>query len=350
VEVPGVPAFRHRAVDFRRRLKTPELSSNTLILGATGGFGSAVAQELLRRGRPSRCLVRNLQKASTLLGKDSSLELVQGDVQDQNFVVRAAEGCGAIIHAINYPYPKWVPNMARATANVIAAARAANATILFPGNVYGLGEQFSGPLDESAHNQPTGHKGELRVTLEDSLLHAAEEEGSVRVIVLRAGDYFGPTVRNGLVDPIFENAAAGKPMRVLGNLEAAHQWAYVPDLARAAIGLLAIEDRLKPYEVFNFAGTVADPERDFLQQIAEQAGHPGLAIRVLPWSAIKLAAMFDSVVRELIELRYLYDESVILEGSKLLRTLPNFKETPIVEAIRFTLASYQKPHSRVANH
>ncbi|HKI68588.1 MAG TPA: NAD-dependent epimerase/dehydratase family protein, partial [Verrucomicrobiae bacterium] len=343
---PGVPAFRHRAVDFRRRLKTPELSSNTLILGATGGFGSAVAQELLRRGRPSRCLVRNLQKASTLLGKDSSLELVQGDVQDQNFVVRAAEGCGAIIHAINYPYPKWVPNMARATANVIAAARAANATILFPGNVYGLGEQFSGPLDESAHNQPTGHKGELRVTLEDSLLHAAEEEGSVRVIVLRAGDYFGPTVRNGLVDPIFGNAVDGKPLRALGNLDAAHQWAFVPDLARAALDLLAIQEGLEAYEVFNFAGYIASPEREFLEQIAEQSGHAGLSIRVLPWSALKLAAMFDATVRELMELRYLFDQSVILEGSKLRRTLPEFEETAIAEAIRVTLESYQNDPSR----
>jgi len=299
-----------------------------------------MAQELLRRGQPARCLVRDLEKASTLLGEDPNLEVIQGDVQDSNSVVRAAEGCHAIVHAINYPYPKWVPNMARATAHVIGAARAAGATILFPGNVYGLGPQCSAPLTEEAPNQPSGHKGALRVTLEDSLLHATEE-GSVRVIVLRAGDYFGPTVRNGLVDPIFGNAAEGKPMRALGNLDVAHQWAFVPDLARAALELLAIQEGLEPYEAFNFAGYVASPERDFLEQIAEQSGHAGLAVRVLPWSALKLAAMFDATVRELMELRYLFDQSVILEGSKLRRTLPDFKETPIAEAIRATLESYQ---------
>jgi len=316
------------------------LSAPTLILGGTGGFGRAVAQELLRRGQPARCLVRDLEKASTLLGEDPNLEVIRGDVQDSNSVVRAAEGCHAIVHAINYPYPKWVPNMARATAHVISAARAAGATILFPGNVYGLGPQCSAPLTEEAPNQPAGHKGALRVTLEDSLLHATEE-GSVRVIVLRAGDYFGPTVRNGLVDPIFGNAAEGKPMRALGNLDVAHEWAFVPDLARAALELLAIQEGLEPYEVFNFAGYVASPERDFLEQIAEQSGHAGLAVRVLPWSALKLAAMFDATVRELMELRYLFDQSVILEGSKLRRTLPDFKETPIAEAIRVTLESYQ---------
>jgi len=322
------------------------LSVSTLILGATGGLGRALAEELLRRGQPARCLVRSLAKATALLGEDPRLELIQGDVQDLNTVVRAAEGCRSIIHAINYPYPKWVPNMARATANVIAAARASNATILFPGNVYGLGKQCSAPLDEGAPNQPVGHKGELRVTLEDSLLHATDE-GSVRVIVLRAGDYFGPTVRNGLVDPIFGNAAEGKPLRALGDLDAAHQWAYAPDLARAALDLLALQEGLEAYEVFNFSGYVAAPERDFLEQIAGQSGHAGLAIRVLPWSALKLAAMFDATVRELMELRYLFDQSVILEGSKLRKTLPDFKETSIAEAVRATLESYQKPQTNI---
>jgi len=327
-----------------RKLEGILLSAPTLILGGTGGFGRAMAQELLRRGQPARCLVRDLTRASTLLGEDPNLELIQGDVQDSNAVVRAAEGCHAIIHAINYPYPKWVPHMARATAHVIAAARASSTTILFPGNVYGLGPQCSAPLTEDAPNQPAGHKGALRVTLEDSLLHATEE-GSVRVIVLRAGDYFGPTVRNGLVDPIFGNAAEGKPMRALGDLEVAHQWVFVPDLARAALEFLAIEESLKAFEVFNYPGYVASPEREFLSQIAEQAGKPGLAIRVLPWSALKLAAMFDGTVRELMELRYLFDQAVILEGSKLRRTLPGFKETPIAEAIRATLESYQNDHA-----
>lgn len=318
------------------------MSAPSLILGGTGSFGRAVVQELVRRGKPVRCLVRNLDRASKLLGKAPGLELIQGDVQDRHALLDAAEGCGAIVHAINYPYPKWVPNMERATANVIAAAHSSKATILFPGNVYGLGAQTSGTLAEDAPNEPAGHKGELRVRLEDSLLHATEDGSVRRVIVLRAGDYFGPTVCNGLTAPIFENAAVGKPMRVLGNLDAAHQWAYVPDLARAALDLLDIEERLKSYDVFNFGGTIASPQREFLQQVAEQAGHPGLAIRLLPWSAVKLAAMFDSVVRELIELRYLFDQSVILDGSKLRRTLPGFKETPIAEAIRVTLESYQK--------
>lgn len=51
--------------------------------------------------------------------------------------------------------------------------------------------------------------------------------------------------------------------------------------------------------------------------------------------------MFDPMIRELIEIRRLYDQSVILNGSKLRHTLPGFKETPIAKAIRAALESYQ---------
>ena len=41
------------------------------------------------------------------------------------------------------------------------------------------------------------------------------------------------------------------------------------------------------------------------------------------------------------EIRYLYDQSVILNGSKLSRALQDLKETTIARAIRATLESYQ---------
>ena len=148
------------------------------------------------------------------------------------------------------------------------------------------------------------------------------------MIILRAGDYFGPTVRNGLVDPLFENAVLGKPLRAIGKLDIPHQWAFVPDLARAALDLLDVSKRLNAFEVVHFSGYVPPTQRDFLKLIAQQAGSPDLAFRAVPWPALKVAAVLDSVIRELMELRYLFDSSVILDGSKLKRLLPGFRETP----------------------
>ncbi|MDP6883873.1 MAG: NAD-dependent epimerase/dehydratase family protein, partial [Rhodospirillales bacterium] len=201
-----------------------------LILGATGAFGGAVALALIGCGEAIRVFSRDGAKARLRLGDARAVDIVEGDVQDRDALMRAADGCRAIAHGINYPYHRWVPYMARATANVIAAARRAGATILFPGNVFGLGRQTAGPLDETAPNRPSSRKGSVRVQMEQALSRAASASGP-RVIVLRAGDFFGPTVRNWSVDLIFRNAARGRPMRILGRADIPHQWAYAPDVA-----------------------------------------------------------------------------------------------------------------------
>ncbi len=80
--------------------------------------------------------------------------------------------------------------MLRAT---IAAAKAAKATILFPGNIYNFGPDAGEKLAENAPQKPLTRKGKIRVTLERELAAAAAD--GVSTIVLRCGDFFGPTER-----------------------------------------------------------------------------------------------------------------------------------------------------------
>ncbi len=311
-----------------------------LVLGATGSFGGAVALELLQRGGAVRALVRDEAKARVLFGGHRGLEFAAGDARDPGAVDRAAAGCGAIVHGINFPYDQWSPNMYVVTENVVGAAEAEGALVVFPGNVYGLGDQTGRPLDEAAENAPCSAKGVIRVDLETSLRQAAEA-GAARVLIVRAGDYFGPTMRNGLVDPIFGNAAKAKPMRALGRLDMPHQWAYLPDLARAVADLMEKPGRLALFEVVHFAGHVAETEGAFLRLVAAASGHPDLPVGVAPWWMLRLAGLFSGVVREVMEMRYLFDGAVILDEPRLRELLPRFKATPIEVAVRDTLQSYR---------
>jgi nucleoside-diphosphate-sugar epimerase len=228
--------------------------------------------------------------------------------------------------------------MERATANVIAAARLVGATIVFPGNIYNLGNHPEHPLAEDAPNDPCSRKGALRAQLEDSLRQASGE--GVRVLIVRAGNYFGPTVRNGLVDPLFGNAAKGKGMLAFGGTDRAQQWAYVPDLARAAVDLFERSASLEPCQVVNFAGVVFKPVGDLYRQTARVVGKPNLAIRVMPWWLLRLVGLFDGVVRELMEMRYLWDNAIILDGALMKRLLPDFQPTALDEALAATVRSY----------
>jgi nucleoside-diphosphate-sugar epimerase len=323
-----------------RRMDRP-LEFPALVLGATGGFGGAVTSELLDRGYSVHVLVRDSERALQSLDRHDHVQIFEGDVQHLDALMEAADGCGAIIHAVNYPYDKWDPHMVTASANVVAAAKKMSAQILFPGNVYGLGEQTDRPLAESAPNAPTTRKGELRLRLEHAL-GTSVNDGVPRVIIVRSGDYFGPTVRNGLVDPIFGNAAQGRSIVAIGSPNIPHQWAYVPDLARVGIDLLEIAGKLNPFEIVNFTGYVPRTQRDFLRYVAEQAGHPDLRIDFNPfwWRWRGVVGLFIPALRELGELDYLFENSLILDDPRRRDLLPTFQPTPIDMAVRMTLDSY----------
>src|SRR5205807_764099 len=73
--------------------------------------------------------------------------------------------------------------------SVIDAAEAAGATLLFPGNLYNYGSPLPAVIDEATPMHSTSRKGQLRVTIEQRLAEAAER--GIRVIILRAGDFYG---------------------------------------------------------------------------------------------------------------------------------------------------------------
>jgi nucleoside-diphosphate-sugar epimerase len=311
------------------------MDRTALVLGGSGSFGGAAAREMLGRGWQVRLLARVPGKISL-----PGAEVAQGDALDAGGLARAAEGHAVIVHGVNYPYHQWVPNMERVTSNVLRAARAHGATVLFPGNVYGFGAQTEEALPETAGMRPNSEKGKLRVRLE-TMLRAATLDGQARVLLVRAADYFGPTVRNGMVDRVFGHAVQDKAMQVFGRTGIAHQWSYVPDLARLAVDLLERGDRLAPYEVVHDRGHVARPQLAFLRQVAALAGNPELKIQRVPWLLLRLAGFFDPVARELLEMRYLFDRSVIIDDPRRRTLLPDFQRTPIEDAIATTLQSYR---------
>ena len=230
--------------------------------------------------------------------------------------------------------------MREVTAKIIAATREVGARLVFPGNVYGFGPQIGRAIAEDTPQEPTTRKGRLRAELE-FMIERATDDGHLTALIMRSGDFFGPTVRNGLVDRIFGRAAIGKAMQTLGRLSMPHQWSYVPDLARLTVELLRREERLAPFEIVHFAGHVVTRQIDFLREVAAVAGRPELAVRTTPWWLVRLASLVDHTVGELVELAYLFDDAVILDDPARRRLAPDFQATPLPTALAATLGSYR---------
>ena len=79
--------------------------SKTLVTGATGLVGYNIAQALLRRGADVRCLARKPEAAREVLPDD--VEIVRGDLLDEDSIREATRGCSAVYHAAGLP-EQWL--------------------------------------------------------------------------------------------------------------------------------------------------------------------------------------------------------------------------------------------------
>jgi len=127
----------------------------TLITGATGFIGSAVARELSDKGTRIRCLVRATSNLKNLDGL--CVDIAIGDIRDSDAVHRALKGCDRVYH-LAAVYANWLPNPGlmyhvneEGTRNVLTACRAAGIEkIVYCSSVAALGAHGKTPADESA--------------------------------------------------------------------------------------------------------------------------------------------------------------------------------------------------------
>ena len=87
-----------------------QVSRPTLVTGATGFVGSAVARILVARGHSVRVLVRRHADRRNLTGLPA--EAVEGDLRDADSLARAVAGCRCLFH-VAADYRLWVPDPER---------------------------------------------------------------------------------------------------------------------------------------------------------------------------------------------------------------------------------------------
>ncbi len=308
-----------------------------LVLGATGGIGGEVARQLAAGGWQVIALTRDVEKARRQSG---DFIWVQGDAMNRADVLAAASGCSVIVHGVNPPgYRRWAELVLPMIDNSIAAAIAEGATIVLPGTVYNYGPDAFPLVDEDAPQHPQTRKGAIRVEMERRLLDASQH--GARVSIVRAGDFFGARAANswfsqGLVKP-------GKPVGTVsypGAPGVAHQWAYLPDVARTMVQLLERREGLPPFARFHLAGHVdADGTQmvEAIRRVVARRTGPQPRVGNFPWWLLKMAAPFVVTFRELQEMRYLWQTPLLLNNHRLLQTLGNEPHTPLDEAVEATL-------------
>lgn len=294
------------------------MAGRVLILGASGRFGRHAAEAFWNAGWRVRTFDRQTDDLMT-----------------------AAQGVDVIVNAWNPPYPHWAREVPRFTADVIAAAKSSGATVIIPGNVYVYGKDSAPVLDTGTPHAATNPLGRIRIAME-----AAYRDAGVPTIILRAGDFIDTDASGNWFDMMIAAKAAKGRISAPGDPEARHAWAYLPDLARAAVQLAERRETLDTFEDVPFPGyTLSLAELADLITIA--TGRVQKVTR-LNWLPILLAAPFWPMGRKLLEMRYLWSMPHEIAGTRFDALLPEFRATDPLTAIGVAVAHLQiDPHQPV---
>jgi nucleoside-diphosphate-sugar epimerase len=275
-----------------------------------GGVGEGTVALLIKQGRSVRVCQRSKPAALP-----ESVEFLRCDVLDADSVSAAVSGLSQVVLAVGLAYvgAVWRESWPRVMTNFIDACAKTGARLIFFDNLYMYGPQTT-PLTEATPLQPVGVKPATRVAI-TRLWQAASAAGRLKVAALRAPDFYGPGVPlTHLGDTSLGALAHGGRAMVIGSPDTPHDFAYVPDCARAMVSLLDAPD-----DAFGQAWHVPSaPTRTPRQIIALAAAALGVAPRVvgMPPALLRPLGLFMPALGELAEMRFQWDRPYRVDSSR----------------------------------
>ena len=252
---------------------------NILVTGGAGFIGSNIVKRLLELGHEP-VVLDDLSSGyrKNLLPEVSFFE---GDVRDAELVVRAAEGCGAILHlaasvgnkrSIDHPITDSEINIL-GTLNVLEAARQHNIDrIVFSSSAGIFGELKTLPIAEDHPQDPDSPYGVSKLAAEKMCLVYNKLYG-MHNVCLRYFNVFGPHQRYdayGNVIPIFANRLLKQePLLIYGDGEQTRDFVNVRDVANSNIKA-ALSSDVKG--VFNIGSGTRVSVNELARQMQQASG------------------------------------------------------------------------------
>jgi dihydroflavonol-4-reductase len=219
-------------------------SAKTLITGATGLVGSAVARKLVAEGFPVRALARSNSPRFHLEGLD--LEFVAGDIRDAESIRRAMAGVRYVFH-VAADYRLWARDPSEIfAANVEGtrivmedAKRAGVERIVYTSSVATLGLRTDGsPADETVPlsvEQGIGPYKRSKIAAE-RLVEAMVANDALPAVIVNPSTPIGPRdVKPTPTGRIIVETARG---RVPGFLDTGLNLVHVDDVAEGHLAAL----------------------------------------------------------------------------------------------------------------
>lgn len=309
------------------------MDGTTVVLGY-GSVGRLVAKALLERGDTVR-IAQRTRPADLPPGVD----FTACDILEPDAVRRAVAGAAQVLLAVSFAYDSRVWRTAWPTAmtNVVEACAAAGARIVFIDNLYQLGPQTE-PRREDMPLSSAGAKPAILAEVTGIWMAA---RGRVRVAALRCPDFYGPGVSaSHLGDTGFGRVANGKSAMLLAPPDTPHDFAYGPDVARAAVTLLDAPDDAFG-QVWNMPCAPTRTPREILRLGADAIGRP-LKVMAIPLRLLPLFGLFTRFMKEVADVGFTWDRPYVVDSNKFKRRFWS-DVTPFEVGAPATVRSFMAP-------
>jgi nucleoside-diphosphate-sugar epimerase len=303
------------------------------LFGAAGAAGRSIAAALSAAGRRYRAIGRARQPLEAAFGNDPYAQIATWNPDDPASIVAAAAGLQSAVYLVGVPYHRFAlhPPLMRDTLAGLTVAGVERLILI--GTVYPYGRARSNPVTETHPREPHTFKGRMRLEQENLVLDAHGRNG-LATLVLRLPDFYGPGVERSLLHGVFEGAARGSRAQLLGPIDTPHEFVFMPDVGPV---VAALTQSPQAYgRVLHLAGAGTITQRDIARRAYALAGHRPKWI-VAGKTMLRVAGLFDPVMRELVEMHYLLSEPLMLDDSALQALIGPVKKTPYEDGIRLSL-------------
>ncbi|RFU69491.1 SDR family NAD(P)-dependent oxidoreductase [Bacillus sp. V59.32b] len=299
-----------------------------LVLGASGSMGSAIVNELIQRGIDVTVFARNKEKLQKLYDKHQ-VTVFSGDVFNKRNLEEASKSVDVIFHAINIPYQEWRDKQPKLMKNILEAAKASCARLAIVDNIYAYGRSKGTPITEEVRKNPHTKKGKIRLDSEE----IAKQSG-VPLFIAHFPDFYGPNAGSTLLNYTLDNMVKNKKARFIGDQSISREYIYTPDGAKAMVELALNEKAYGHNWNIPGSGTITGEE---IVQIAKSITGYNKSVPTVSKKMIQFIGLFDKFMKEFVEMYYLTEDPVVLDGSKYEREIGLLPRTPYRIGIEETI-------------
>lgn len=300
-----------------------------LVLGASGGMGYSIVKELSNRGVEVIAFARTKVKLEKLFEGDKNVTIFVGDIFNKEDLVEASRDAEVIFQAANIPYVEWEEKLMFFIQNVLAVVKQRSAKLAVVDNIYAYGRSNGDKISEKYTKNPHTKKGRIRLQVEKMI-----KESDVAALIAHFPDFYGPNAQNAILSYTLQGVVDNKLSMFVGDKRIPREYIFTPDGAKAIVNL-AFDERAYG-ENWNIPGYGVITGEEIVSIVRKLVDYQK-GVTTISKNMIKLLGLFNANMREVVEMYYLNEEPVVLNGEKYEKIFGPLPRTSYEEGLSQTI-------------